>query len=111
MNVFTVVRRGFLATDICEIVGGYIARTPLYDPGVQRTVTRLQNVVGVAGRAAVRVACRVLLHEGSNLDPGVFSEEWTRGLLGELAELLNGNNYCVEWIETDGGPALIVSKP
>jgi hypothetical protein len=41
----------------------------------------------------------------------VFSEEWTRGLLGELAELLNGNNYCVEWIETDGGPALIVSKP
>ena len=98
-----------LKINVGAAVGSYIDSCPLWDDRVERTVTRSHSVV-VAGSSAVRVTCRVVLHAGTNLHRGEYNAEWTRGLLGEIAEILNSRGFLVIKEESDGGPALEVRR-
>lgn len=85
-----------LAAEVEHIVASYINRTELWDRGIQKRVLRHHTVAAVPGRVAARVGCHVV-HDtgGRDRDRGVYSREWTEGLLRELAALLRGRAFTV----------------
>lgn len=85
----------------------YVNGTPLWDPGVRRTVTRRLTFHQLP--AGLRVGCEVLLHDGHNLTPGQFNAEWTVGLLNELRGVYERRGYLVEGV-TNGDGALVALR-